>query len=298
MKILVSGSRGFVGNALVDHLTSAGHETWRLVRGSSRQPQQINWNPEKGQLKAAECEGFDAIIHLGGENIASGRWTKKRKKLLRSSRVTSTRLLALTLSHLKQRPQVFACASAIGFYGDRGDEGLDETSAAGTGFMAEVGREWEQACEPATTAGIRVVNLRLGIVLGKGGGALAKMLLPFRCCVGGIVGNGRQYWSWISLNDTVRAMAFCLANEISGPVNLVSPTAPTNREFTKAFGKALHRPTFLPLPKFAARFAFGEMADAALLASSRVKPKVLLDSGFHFDQPDLDQAFKASLSDN
>lgn len=295
MKILVSGSRGFVGNALVAHLTESGHEVWRLVRGSKSRQQQINWDPDKGRLNATDCEGFDTVIHLGGENIASGRWTKKRKKGIRNSRVTSTRLLALTLSHLRQPPRVFACASAIGIYGDRGEEELDEASSGGVGFMAAVGREWEQACEPAETAGIRVVNLRLGIVLGKGGGALAKMLLPFRCCVGGRVGNGRQYWSWISLNDAVRAMAYCLENEISGPVNLVSPTAPTNREFTKALGKTLHRPTILPLPKFAARLAFGEMADAALLASTRVKPKVLLDSGFQFEQPDLEQAFKAAL---
>lgn len=295
MKILVSGSRGFVGNALVDHLAEVGHDVWRLVRGSANGKKQICWEPGKGRLSATDCEGFDAVIHLGGENIAAGRWSKRRKKLIRSSRVSSTRLLALTLSHLKSRPKVFLCASAIGFYGDRGEEELDELSSPGTGFMADVGQEWERACEPAMTAGIRVVKARLGIVIGRGGGALQKMLLPFRWCLGGNVGNGRQYWSWIGLGDAVKAMEFCLSHEVSGPVNLVSPEAPTNRAFTKALGKVLRRPTIIPLPAFAARIIMGEMADAALLASVRVKPTVLSDQGFIFEEPDLATAFQRAL---
>ena len=293
MKILISGSRGFVGNALVDHLTGVGHDVWRLVRGNAGGPKQIGWEPDKGLLNTADCEGFDAVIHLGGENIAAGRWTKKRKRLIRSSRLSSTRLLAMTLSQLKLRPKVFICASAVGFYGNRGDEELDESSAPGSGFMAVVGQEWEQACEPAVTAGIRVVNARLGIVIGRGGGALQKMLLPFRCGLGGKVGNGRQYWSWISLTDAVRAMEFCLENEVSGAVNLTAPNAPTNREFTKALGKVLRRPTIIPLPGFAARIIMGEMADAALLASARVKPMVLEREGFVFENADLESAFRS-----
>ena len=295
MKILISGSRGFVGNALVDHLTDVGHDVWRLLRGSTGGPKQIGWEPDKGLLNTADCEGFDAVIHLGGENIAAGRWTKKRKRLIRSSRLSSTRLLAMTLSQLKLRPKVFICASAVGFYGNRGDEELDESSAPGSGFMAVVGQEWEQACEPAVTAGIRVVNARLGIVIGRGGGALQKMLLPFRCGLGGKVGNGRQYWSWISLTDAVRAMEFCLENEVSGAVNLTAPNSPTNREFTKALGKVLRRPTIIPLPGFAARIIMGEMADAALLASARVKPMVLEREGFVFENADLESAFRSVI---
>ena len=296
MKILVSGSSGFVGNALVTHLKGAGHETWRLVRNSATAENTIRWDPASGQIDAAACERFEAVVHLGGENIAAGRWTRRRKKRLRKSRVNSTRFLALTLSQLQQPPKVFACASAIGIYGDRGKEKLTESATPGEGFLADISREWEQACEPAATRGIRVVNYRLGIVLGKGGGALAKMLPIFRFGLGGKIGNGRQYWSWISLADTVRAMTFCLESEkVSGPVNMVSPIPLTNREFTKTLGCSLHRPTLLPLPAFVARIVLGEMADAALLASARVLPTALTAAGFDFRHVDLGDAFASAI---
>ena len=296
MKILLSGSSGFVGQALISHLAERGYEVRRLVRRDNPSAETVIWNPDSGRIEASACEHFDAVIHLGGENIAAGRWTQRRKKRLRNSRVNSTRFLALTLSQLQHPPKVFACASAIGFYGDRGDEILTEQSPAGVGFMAELGQEWESACQPAIDRGIRVVNLRFGIILGKKGGALAKMLTPFRCGIGGKIGNGRQYWSWISLTDAVRAVDYCLNHEsVSGPVNLVSPGPPTNYEFTKALGKALRRPTILPLPGFAARLAFGEMADSALLASARVEPEALINNGFEFTHPDLASALAAAI---
>ena len=296
MKLLLSGSSGFVGQALISHLAERGYEVRRLVRRDNPSAETVIWNPDSGRIEASACEHFDAVIHLGGENIAAGRWTQRRKKRLRNSRVNSTRFLALTLSQLQHPPKVFACASAIGFYGDRGDEILTEQSPAGVGFMAELGQEWESACQPAFDRGIRVVNLRFGIILGKKGGALAKMLTPFRCGIGGKIGNGRQYWSWISLTDAVRAVDYCLNHEsVSGPVNLVSPGPPTNYEFTKALGKALRRPTILPLPGFAARLAFGEMADSALLASARVEPEALINNGFEFTHPDLASALAAAI---
>lgn len=295
MKILISGSSGFVGSALVEHLQGENHDVHRLLRHREPKSGAITWDPSNGRIDAEKLEGFDAVIHLGGENIASGRWTRRRKKRIRDSRVNSTRFLALTLSQMEKKPQVFACASAIGFYGSRADEELTEESKSGEGFFPDVCQEWERACEPAVLAGIRVVNWRSGVILGKHDGALAKMLTPFRLCLGGVIGDGRQYWSCISLEDTVRAMSFCLTNEVNGPVNLVSPQPVTNRQFTKTLGRVLSRPTILPLPAFAARFALGEMADAALLASARVKPAALLAAGFQFNHPNLESALRAEL---
>lgn len=296
MRILISGSNGFVGNALVEHLTGLEHETWRLVRQADPSKRSIVWDPENGRLEAAACEGFDAVVHLGGANIATGRWTKQRKKNVRNSRINSTRFLALTLSGLKQAPTVFACASAVGFYGDCGNELLGESAPSGAGFLAEVTREWERACEPASARDIRIVNCRFGIVLGKEDGALAKMRGIFRSGFGGRIGNGRQYWSWISLTDAVRAITLCLESDrLRGPVNLVAPGAVTNREFTKTLGRALHRPTLIPLPAWAARLTLGEMADATLLASTRAEPAALAREGFRFAHPDLATALKAEI---
>ncbi|MGB0580228.1 MAG: TIGR01777 family oxidoreductase [Limisphaerales bacterium] len=295
MKILISGSSGFVGNALVKHLEGDGHEVHRLLRRKEPEPDRITWDPLTGRIDPEQLEGFDAVVHLGGENIASGRWTKRRKKRLRDSRVNTTRFLALTLSQLRNKPEVFACASAIGIYGSRGDAELTEASPPGVGFFPDIGQEWERACEPAAFAGIRVVNWRLGVILGRQDGALAKMLTPFRLCVGGVIGNGRQFWSWISLEDTLRAMTFTLSSPVAGPVNLVSPQPVTNHQFTKTLGRVLRRPTIIPLPAFAARTILGEMADAALLASARVKPKVLQDAGFRFNHDDLESALRAEL---
>lgn len=294
MKILVTGASGLVGSALVPLLAGGGHEVARLGR-STPGPGDIRWDPDAGVLDAAALEGFDGVIHLAGENIA-GRWNAARKRRIKDSRVRGTRLLAETLAGLERPPRVLVSASAIGFYGDRGDKELSEESPAGTGFLTEVCREWEAATEAAAGKGIRVVHARLGVVLSRDGGALAKMLTPFKLGAGGIVGSGRQYMSWITLEDTVAALAHLLVTETAaGPVNVVAPVPVTNREFTKALGRALRRPTLFPLPAFVARVVFGEMADALLLGSTRVKPAGLLDSGYVFRHGSLEEGLGAVL---
>ena len=238
-----------------------------------------------------DLEGIDAAVHLAGENIASSRWTPAQKAKIRESRVAGTRLLAETLSKLKTPPKTLVCASAIGFYGDRSDQRLNEDSPPGTGFLADTCREWEAAAKPAADRGIRVVHLRTGVVLASQGGALAKMLTPFRLGIAGIIGSGQQYMSWISLDDLVAVISFALLKEtLRGPVNAVAPNPVTNHEFTKTLGRVLRRPTVFPMPAFAARLAFGEMADGLLLASTRVEPKRLMDAGFRFRFPALDAA--------
>ena len=282
MKILVTGASGLVGSALIPLLAGGGHEVARLGR-SAPGAGDIRWDPNAAVLEASALEGFDGVIHLAGENIASGRWNAARKRRIKESRVLGTLLLAERLAGLERPPRVLVSASAVGFYGDRGDEELTEESPAGSGFLSEVCREWEAATEAAAGKGIRVVHARLGVVLSQDGGALAKMLTPFKLGAGGIVGNGRQYMSWITLDDTAAALAHLLATEtVSGPVNLVAPAPVTNREFTKTLGRVLRRPTLFPLPGFVARVVFGEMADALLLASTRVKPVNLLGSGYVF----------------
>lgn len=298
MKVLISGSTGLVGSALCTALVNGGHEISRLVRESprSRQPE-ISWNPAKGAIDAGKLEGFNAVVHLAGENIASGRWTDAQKERIRSSRVESTRLLCDALARLKDKPKVLVCASAIGFYGNRGDEVVDESSSPGKDmFLVEVCKEWESATEPARAAGIRVVNLRFGVILSPNGGALAKMLLPFKMGAGGILGDGKQFMSWIALDDAVGAIQHCLATDsLSGPVNGVAPQAVTNREFTKTLGKVLFRPTIFPMPAFAARLAFGQMADELLLASTYVRPTRLLESKYAFRYPQLEGALRHVL---
>jgi len=233
---------------------------------------------------------------LAGENIAAGRWSAKQKDKIRESRVNGTKLLCETLAGLEQKPQVLVSASAIGFYGDRGNEELTEESSVGTGFLPEVCQAWEAATEPAKQAGIRVVNLRIGVVLSKDGGALQKMLLPFKLCAGGIVGNGKQYWSWIGLTDLVGVICHALPSEsVSGPVDAVAPNTVTNHEFTKTLGAVISRPTIFPLPAFVARIMLGEMADGLLLASARVLPNQLQASGYEFRYPDLRAALAHEL---
>jgi uncharacterized protein (TIGR01777 family) len=293
MNVLVSGSTGLVGTALIPALMAGGHEVIRLVRAKSRTPSKeiIGWNPEAGYIDSAGIEGLDAVVHLAGEPIASGRWNSAKKARIRDSRVQGTRLLCEALAHASRRPSVLLCASAIGFYGDRGDEVLTEASAAGSGFLADVCREWEGATDLARQNGIRVVNLRFGVILSTAGGALAKMLTPFKMGVGGVIGSGRQYMSCISIDDCIGAIQHALAaDHVSGPTNIVQPGPVTNHQFTKALGKVLGRPTIFPMPAFAARLAFGEMADQLLLASARVEPQKLVASGYQFGHPDLETA--------
>ena len=296
MKILVSGSTGLLGSALLPLLEADGHEVRRLVRRNASTVDALSWDPAVAKIDCAVLESFDAVVHLAGENIAGGRWSVARKKSIRDSRVQGTRLLCDTLASLDRPPQVLVCASAIGFYGHRGDEILDESSGPGTSFLCDVCREWEAATEPAGEAGMRVVNLRIGVVLSAAGGALAKMLLPFQCGLGGIVGTGRQYWSWIAIDDVIGAVHHVLTHDdLSGPINVVSPSPITNREFTKSLGTVLRRPTLFPMPAFVARLALGEMADELLLASSRVVPQKLKRCGFEFQFPELQDTLKHLL---
>jgi len=297
MNILVTGASGMIGTALTSSLTASGHEVTRLVRAQPKPGEKaIRWNPMAGIIEASALEGMDAVVHLAGENIAE-RWTAAKKVKIRDSRVKGTQLLCETLARLTSPPKVLVSASAVGYYGDRGEETLTEDSPPGRGFLPEVCRAWEAATEPARQHGIRVVQLRLGVVLSAAGGALAKMLPPFRLGLGGVLGSGRQYMSWIALDDAVGAMQHAIATDsLQGPTNAVAPRAVTNQEFTKTLGKVLGRPTAIPLPAFAARLMFGEMADELLLASARVQPTKLLASGYQFRYPELEAALRHVLA--
>ena len=292
MKILMSGAHGLVGKALSASLIREGHEIVRLVRRERvvGQPE-IEWHPNQGRIDAEHLEGFDAIVHLAGESIASGRWTEEKKRKIRESRVLGTTLLSESLAGLRHPPKAFVCASAIGFYGDRADELLNESSAPGTGFLSEVCIEWEEATGAAVAAGIRTIKTRFGIILAADGGALEKMLTPFKLGVGGRLGDGKQWMSWIAIEDVVGGLRYVIDNNsIKGPVNFVAPNPVTNSEFTETLGEVLSRPTVFPMPGFAARLAFGEMADALLLSSARVEPKVLVDRGYSFRHSTLKSA--------
>jgi uncharacterized protein (TIGR01777 family) len=296
MRVLITGASGLVGRALVASLVADGHEVTRLVRGRAGASGEVSWDPEAGRIDAAALEGHDAAVHLAGESIAEGRWTDEKKRRIRESRVKGTRLLAETLAGLTRKPEVLVSASAVGFYGDRGAEVLTEESASGEDFLSEVCREWEKSSLAASRAGVRVVHVRFGIILSAEGGALAKMLTPFKLGVGGRVGDGRQYMSWVDLADAVGAVRHAINDKsLRGPVNVVAPRAATNEEFTRALGRALGRPTILPLPAFAARLAFGEMADALLLSGQRVEPARLNSSGYQFKYPDLDASLRHAL---
>jgi uncharacterized protein (TIGR01777 family) len=296
MRILITGSTGLLGSALTSAFKVAGHDIRRAVRGKPSAPGEILWQPERGFESPSELEGLDAVVHLAGDNIAAGRWNAAKKKRLVESRVGPTRLICENLAKLKQKPSVLICASAIGIYGSRGSEFLSEASTPGSDFLADLCQRWEAATEPAREAGIRVVNLRFGVILSSKGGALKKMLLPFKMGVGGRVGPGTQHMSWVALDDAVDGIRHAIKTpSLSGPVNLVAPTPVTNAEFTRTLGQVLNRPTIFPLPSFAARLAFGEVADALLLASQRVDSSRLQSSGFQFAYPTLDSALRHLL---
>jgi uncharacterized protein len=305
MIVAVTGSSGLVGTPLVAALEGRGDQVRRLVRtsASSVEPRdvrdsqrEIRWDPEAGRIDAAALEGVEAVVHLAGENIAAHRWTDEFKRKILESRVPPTRRLCEALARLQTKPRVLCSASAIGYYGDRGEEPVDESSPPGRSFLAEGCQAWEEATQPARDAGIRTVNLRIGVVLSRDGGALAKMLTPFKLGAGGVVGSGRQYMSWIALDDLVSTILFALSNaSLAGPVNAVGPHPVTNREFTKTLGRVLGRPTIFPMPAFAARLAFGEMADELLLAGVRVEPRALESAGFEFRYPQLEPALRHLL---
>lgn len=289
MRIAVTGATGLVGSELVPDLSTAGHDVIRLVRRGSGEGEG-HWNPASG-IEPSALEGVEAVIHLAGENIAEGRWTSDKKARIRDSRVEGTAAVARSIAGMENAPSALICASAIGHYGDRADEELVEDSGPGEGFLPEVCQAWEAAADPAREAGIRVVHLRFGVVLSPKGGALAKMLTPFKMAVGGRIGSGDQYMSWLSIEDASGMILHGLNTpELSGPVNAVAPEPVTNAEFTKALGRAVHRPTIFPMPGFAAKLAFGEMAEALVLASTRVLPKRLEETGYTFRHRTIDQA--------
>jgi uncharacterized protein (TIGR01777 family) len=300
MKILVSGSGGLVGSALLPVLRSAGHQVTRLVRRPSAplgpEDSTVQWDPETGEIDSSRLEGIEAAVHLAGENIAARRWTPAQKARIRDSRVQGTARLSQRLANLTQPPATLVAASAIGYYGNCGERLLLEESRAGQDFLARVCADWEAAAADAAERGIRVVSTRLGMVLSSSGGALGQMLPPFRLGVGGVLGSGSQYMSWVALDDVVGAIAHVLTTDsLHGPVNVVAPEAVRNREFTKTLGRVLRRPTRLGVPSFAARLMFGEMADALLLASTRVEPAKLQASGYSFRYPQLEGALRHVL---
>lgn len=296
MKILISGSHGLVGTALIKALEADGHQIVRLVRHYPYNSSEIEWSPDRYSISLGLLEGFDAVVHLAGESIAEGRWTDEKKKRIRESRVKGTKLLSDALSNLSSPPHTFISASAIGYYGNRGEELLTEQSAPGNEFLSDVCVQWERASDTARDKGIRTVNARFGIILDKNGGALKQMLPPFRMGVGGRIGDGKQWMSWIALEDVIEALKFALTNKaLSGPINYVAPQPVRNSEFTKALGHALSRPTIFPIPAFGVRLLFGEMADALLLTSQRVEALALQAGGFQFRYPDLAAALKHAL---
>ncbi|MCA1565577.1 MAG: TIGR01777 family oxidoreductase [Acidobacteria bacterium] len=301
MKIIVTGSSGLIGSALVGALIARGDEVTCLVRTAAHArradgAREVLWNPARGELDAAELEGHDAAVHLAGDPIAEGRWTAEKKRRIRDSRVQGTTLLAATLAQLKTPPRTLLSASAVGYYGDRGQEILTEASAPGADFLSGVCREWEGSTGSAQAVGIRVALLRFGVVLSGKGGALVKMLTPFKLGVGGKIGSGEQYMSWIALDDAIGAILHALAHEeLAGAVNVVAPQPVTNGEFTKTLGGVLNRPAVFAVPAFAARLAFGEMADAALLASQRAEPARLKATNYEFKYPELEGALRHAL---
>ncbi len=296
MKVAVTGSSGLIGSSLVSFLSKKNVTVSRILR-ENPEDNEISWKPEGGDWDSAFAGGIDGIVHLAGENIASGRWTRKKKEKIRNSRIEGTKKLCEHILKLPTTPSVFVCASAIGYYGDRGVEFLNEGSPRGSGFLPDVCLGWEEAAESVSKAGIRVVNVRFGIVLSKDGGALAKMLTPFKMGMGGKIGSGTQYMSWVAMDDVTGAIYHTLVTDsLKGAVNVTAPNPVTNKEFTNTLGKVLNRPTVMPMPAFAARLAFGEMANDLLLASTKVAPKRLSDSGYEFQYTELEDALKHVLS--
>lgn len=295
MRILISGITGLIGSELASALRADGHTVLGLSRSAQGRDDLIEWSPTHGELDPLLVDGFDAVVHLAGESIA-GRWNAKKKERIRRSRIDGTCLLAETLAKVERKPQVFISASAVGFYGDRGDERITEEAKPGSGFLAAVAMEWERAASPAREAGIRTVHPRFGMVLSPKGGALEQMLTPFRFGVGGRIGSGSQYWAWISLDDAVGVIRDAIdRHDLTGPVNAVAPDPPTCTEFVKALGRTLHRPTILPMPAFVARLVLGEFADAALLASTRAVPARLKAIDYSFTHPTIGACFNDLL---
>ncbi len=294
--VLVTGASGLVGSALLARLRAEGHRVSKAVRGEATAEDEVAWNVEGGLSPSPKLAGLDAVVHLAGENLAAGRWSAESKRRILESREVGTRRLCESLARLEPRPGVLVSASAIGFYGNRGKELLDEGSARGEGFLADVCAAWEDATAPARTAGIRTVNLRIGVVLSASGGALRKMLPVFKAGVGGRIGDGQAYLSWIALEDLLGAIQHVLVHaELAGPVNAVAPRAVTNLEFTRTLGRVLSRPTLVPVPAAALRLALGEMAEQTLLASTRVAPTRLQKSGFAFQHAELEGALRHAL---
>ena len=296
MNILLTGSTGLVGSALAEYLGNKGHTIYPLFRNPASGKRHY-WTPEESLIHLDEEIKLDVVIHLAGENIADSRWSKKKKAAISNSRIDGTRLLAKTIAELKNKPELFISASAIGYYGDTGDNIVDEDSDRGTGFLSDVATQWETSTRAAEDAGIRTIHIRTGIVLSPDGGVLQKMLLPFKMGFGGVIGNGNQYMSWISINDVVRVINFMIDDtRLSGPFNLVAPQPVTNYTFTKSLGRTLHRPTLFPLPAMIARIMFGEMADALLLSSCRVEARRLHTSGYTFVDSELNKTLTGLLS--
>ena len=298
MKILVTGASGLVGSELIPTLKATGHTVYKLSRKAAKNADEIQWDAEKGfsESEQAKLEGFDAAVHLAGDSIADGSWTEEKKRKIRESRVVGTKTLVDAFRRVQNPPKIFISASAEGFYGRRGDEILTEESAKGEGFLAELCRAWETEAKKAEDFGARVVLPRIGIVLSKQGGALKEMLLPFKMGVGGVIGSGKQWMSWIALDDLIRIIHFALENEnLKGAVNATAPNPVTNEEFTKTLGEVIYRPTFIPIPAFAIKFIFGEKGETLLLEGTRVLPKKLEEAGFKFKFPKLEDALKHAL---
>ncbi len=296
MKILIAGSSGLVGSALCKEQQVQGHSVFRLVRHPAEEQNQISWDPYEGKIEKQKIEAFDAVVNLAGESIAGGRWTASKKRRIFSSRIDVSKFLSKMMAGASKRPKVFLNASAIGYYGNRGTEIVTEQSRPGDGFLPEVCQAWEDAAQEAERAGIRVVKLRTGVVLAIEGGALQRMLVPFKMGLGGQLGSGDQYMSWITLHDEVAAIMHCIANQsLSGPINLVAPYAVTNSEFTKTLAEVLSRPAIFPVPGLVLKTLLGEMAEALLLGGVRVMPEKLLNTGFKFQDPELKMGLRNIL---
>lgn len=296
MKVAITGASGLIGSALVPHLRSRGDDVLRLVRRSAVAPDEVEWNPTTGSVDLDGLAGIDAVVHLAGAGVGDHRWTDEYKRTILDSRVDGTQTIVRAITELPERPRALVAGSAIGWYGDTGDRAVDESAPAGTGFLADVVRAWEAAADPAAAAGIRVTHARTGLVVSGDGGAWARMFPLFKLGLGGKLGSGSQYWSWISLRDEVAALTFLLDNEtLAGPVNLTGPTPVTNAEVTAAMGRVLHRPTLLPAPAFALKAVLGEFS-TEVLGSSRVIPSVLEAAGFRWQDPTIDSAIAAALA--